>query len=80
MREENKELKAEMAAYHQHLQDNIQVEGVSSTMTGRSPQVSPPKSTESDNKISIDSPAEGEEDGSFSIDDIRAEFEGFEFQ
>ena len=79
MREENKELKAEMAAYHQNLQDNIKVDGASSTFTVSSPNVSPAKGTESDKKV--DSPASGSgEDGSFSIEDIRAEFEGFQFQ
>lgn len=86
LREELGEMKAEMTLYHKNVQAGIKVveKGPMSGSPrgyGGSPSAgssSSPKKGDDDDDSKVDSPNSGKSEDSFTIDDIRAEFEGFD--
>ena len=78
LREELGEMKAEMSLYHKSVQAGIKVVEKGPSSSSASSSESRPARGDGEDDSKVDSPNSGKSEDSFTIDEIRAEFEGFD--
>ena len=78
LREELGEMKAEMSLYHKSVQAGIKVVEKGPSSSSASLSESRPARGDGEDDSKVDSPNSGKSEDSFTIDEIRAEFEGFD--